>query len=265
LNTYNFSSRNALAQNSSGGKLLKWKVGNKFIKTSTFQDNIGFSPVFLYESYAEVIAYYIGKWVGLNCLKYNLCKVIINNQFTTIACESKDFATNQSKFISIGKLMGAKQLNLDYGISLNNYNNLINQIKVNGFKQYLDNMIILDYLILNDDRHFGNFGLLAKANNEWEIPPIFDNGNSMLSNKYVNNLKYHSNIDKNIKCKPFSMYYDYQIKLINTKLQKEQIERIKHNLPRLLLKMIREYSLPEERATFIKELIFDRIIKIQQL
>ncbi len=42
-------------------------------------------------------------------------------------------------------------------------------------------MFILDYLILNEDRHLNNFGIIRNVNNlNWiDIAPIFDNGQSL--------------------------------------------------------------------------------------
>ena len=42
-------------------------------------------------------------------------------------------------------------------------------------------MFILDYLILNEDRHLNNFGIIRDVNTlKWiDITPIFDNGQSL--------------------------------------------------------------------------------------
>ena len=42
-------------------------------------------------------------------------------------------------------------------------------------------MFILDYLILNEDRHLNNFGIIRDVNTlKWiDIAPIFDNGQSL--------------------------------------------------------------------------------------
>lgn len=42
-------------------------------------------------------------------------------------------------------------------------------------------MFILDYLILNEDRHLNNFGIIRNVNNlNWiDIAPIFNNGQSL--------------------------------------------------------------------------------------
>lgn len=46
---------------------------------------------------------------------------------------------------------------------------------------FLDRMIVVDYLVGNDDRHYGNFGLLRDAETlEIEgFAPIFDTGSSL--------------------------------------------------------------------------------------
>ena len=45
-------------------------------------------------------------------------------------------------------------------------------------REKLENMYILDFLILNEDRHLGNFGIIRDVNTlEWlDVAPIFDNG-----------------------------------------------------------------------------------------
>ena len=47
--------------------------------------------------------------------------------------------------------------------------------------QMLDKMMLLDYLILNHDRHFKNFGILRNSQNlnAAEAAPIFDSGSSL--------------------------------------------------------------------------------------
>ena len=49
-------------------------------------------------------------------------------------------------------------------------------------------MYILDFLIMNEDRHLNNFGIIRDANTlEWiDIAPIFDNGMSF-NVEYFNN------------------------------------------------------------------------------
>lgn len=52
---------------------------------------------------------------------------------------------------------------------------------INNVREKLENMFILDYLILNEDRHLNNFGIIRNVNNlNWiDIAPIFNNGQSL--------------------------------------------------------------------------------------
>jgi len=63
---------------------------------------------------------------------------------------------------------------------------------ISGVKGKLDSMIALDFLMGNEDRHRGNFGILRNADTlEWvDIAPLFDNGNSLFfdrGNEDINN------------------------------------------------------------------------------
>ena len=77
-----------------------------------------------------------------------------------------------------------------------------------GASRHLDEMLTLDYLIANTDRHLGNFGLLRDSNTlEYVgVAPIFDNGNSL----------WHDTGDLilYVKAKPFSTRHDKQIELV---------------------------------------------------
>jgi hypothetical protein len=50
-------------------------------------------------------------------------------------------------------------------------------------KDYLGKVATFDMLILNTDRHFNNLGIVADiSQNLYKYAPVFDNGNSLLSN-----------------------------------------------------------------------------------
>ncbi|MFI3175636.1 MAG: HipA domain-containing protein [Bacillota bacterium] len=57
-----------------------------------------------------------------------------------------------------------------------------------SIRKELEDMLFLDYLIGNTDRHFHNFGLIRDANTlEFiDIAPIFDNGTALFHNHYYN-------------------------------------------------------------------------------
>ena len=56
----------------------------------------------------------------------------------------------------------------------------------------MENLFILDYLMLNNDRHLKNFGIIRNVNTlKWEkVAPIFDTGESMQCDKYTDEINF---------------------------------------------------------------------------
>jgi len=63
---------------------------------------------------------------------------------------------------------------------------------IHNAKEKIDEMIALDFIIGNDDRHRGNFGIIRNADSlEWLKPaPIFDNGNSFFFDRDNDDMEY---------------------------------------------------------------------------
>lgn len=57
----------------------------------------------------------------------------------------------------------------------------------------LENMFILDYLIVNNDRHMKNFGIIRDVKSlKWlKVTPIFDSGESMECDKYLDEMNFN--------------------------------------------------------------------------
>jgi hypothetical protein len=79
----------------------------------------------------------------------------------------------------------------------------------------LDRMMVLDYLIVNEDRHQNNFGVLRNADTlEWLGPaPIYDSGTSLWFASPVSRI--HPAAAK-LPCKPFKTSHSEQIKLVTS-------------------------------------------------
>lgn len=68
--------------------------------------------------------------------------------------------------------------------NVEDYEEYIKELELHGIKdarEKVENMYILDFLILNEDRHLNNFGIIRDVNTlEWlDVAPIFDNGQSL--------------------------------------------------------------------------------------
>ena len=77
----------------------------------------------------------------------------------------------------------------------------------------LDRMIVFDYIIANEDRHFGNFGLLRDPDTlEWiGTAPMFDNGTSLWHDKLTPHIPA-----ADIICKPFKKTHGEQLSLVSS-------------------------------------------------
>lgn len=258
MNEYILSIDDCLDNDSTGGKLMKWKINRDgkaiYVKASSFVNEN-----FMYESYAEVIASNLAKWLGYPSVEYSLCILHIGDM-TCVGCESEDFCSDD-EFVSIGDLMGQGLLPVLPMRCTSSYNILIDVLSkfLPDYKLYLDRTLVLDYLIANDDRHYGNFGVLRNKS-QLKIPPIFDNGNSLFCHKHIEGVSYKPSLINLLHCKPFSPSFEVQRKLIDKGVYK-QIMNLDAMLDNLLYEKV-YCGMPKERAKFIKDLILERYSNI---
>jgi hypothetical protein len=83
-----------------------------------------------------------------------------------------------------------------------------------GAREGVDRMIIVDYLIVNADRHYNNFGAIRDARTlEWlGLAPIFDSGSSMWYDRVSGAIRPRSEQ----KSKPFRSKHGEQIELVTS-------------------------------------------------
>ena len=173
-----------------------------------------------------------------NYVVYN--QVIINGER---GCVSNNFLQDNEVFQSIYRLhynvMGRDPAAVT---SMMDYNDAIDYIiefvgKYTGvdITVYLADTFTLDALILNEDRHFNNLGLIYDGN-RYRTAPIFDNGKSL----FVGNSKYRaSNSSAQNRrityAKAFSGSFElnmrYLEKYATLKLNKERIREFLESYP----------------------------------
>ena len=81
------------------------------------------------------------------------------------------------------------------------FNHYIQLLEVNGLTQArieLENMLILDYLLINYDRHLRNFGIIRNVQTlKWEkIMPLFDHGHAMNADRIDSQMDFN---DRQVK------------------------------------------------------------------
>lgn len=121
------------------------------------------------EPYSEFYAAQIAEILGINAIGYGLSKWQGELCSTCELFTSKDYS-----FIPVGRLVtkGGMKAVREYYVSLGE-----------EFVSALDDMLVLDAVICNVDRHFGNFGFLVdNRTNKIAAPaPLFDHGNSLFN------------------------------------------------------------------------------------
>jgi hypothetical protein len=89
-----------------------------------------------------------------------------------------------------------------------------NNFGINGIRESLDQMLTLDFLIANEDRHFNNFGVIRDADSLAFVgsAPIFDSGTSMWHD--IPTINIFGSMD--MPSKPFEKTHLEQIKLVSS-------------------------------------------------
>ncbi|HDZ4981059.1 TPA: BspA family leucine-rich repeat surface protein [Campylobacter jejuni] len=122
----------------------------------------------------------------------------------------------------------------------------------------LQDLLVFDALIMNPDRHLGNFGMIID-NNTGELlreAPIFDNGYSFINFITLNELNNISEA-KIEKISNFSYSFDEQLKLFIQPRHKEGLEKLKN----FTFKRHEKYNLSEEWLKPIENFIRQRAEK----
>lgn len=155
--------------NTTDGILKKtWKLENnkRYLLKGAYKNEV-------MQPFNEVLASMICDRLGFDHVTYTL--EIVNDKVVS-KCEC---------FIDVNKeLIPAYQILSDQVAKENAYEEYISILEAKGLSnvwEKLENMFILDYLLLNEDRHLNNFGIIRDVNTlKWiDLAPIFDNGQSL--------------------------------------------------------------------------------------
>lgn len=190
--------------NTSDGCLKKrWKILNG--KRCLIK---GGSNPFRQQPFNEVIAAGIMERLGIDHIPYT---VMWKEDAPYSVCE--DFVTADTELVSAWRIMQTQKKENSTSV----YQHFVNCCKALGAPNVvpsLDRMIILDYIIANEDRHLNNFGLLRNAETlEWlGFAPIFDSGSSLGYDKVAAQIR----AGRDIACKPFKKHHAEQLKLVSS-------------------------------------------------
>jgi hypothetical protein len=153
----------------------------------------------------EVLASLICQRLDIPFVKYDAEE--IDGEWYSV-CE--DFVTSDTELVTAWHI---KNL-IDKRNDTNDYDSFIMQCTTLGIADAalrIDQMLTLDFIIANTDRHYNNFGLIRNANTlKWlRFAPIYDSGTAMWCKEFSINA-YNDKIES----KPFRKYHSTQIQLV---------------------------------------------------
>ena len=200
------------------------------------------------EPYSEFYACQIAETMGLNCVHYDL-----ENWKSILASTCKLFTDINTSYVPIGYIVD----DVNIRKCLKFYQQL-----GNNYSEGLCSMLVFDALIYNEDRHFGNFGIL-RDNHTGEIispAPIFDNGLSLFNFATETEIKELDEYSQE-RSNPYYMEYEEVCELAMGAKQKEQLRRM------IGFKFERHptLNLPEDRLIAIEKKIQRRTRELLEI
>ena len=189
------------------------------------------------EPYSEYYASQVAQAMGLNAVTYEL-----ENWKGITASRCKLFTDIDTAYIPIGRIVREGRLKacLDYYKELGE-----------GPYEQVKSMLVFDAVIYNEDRHFGNFGVL-RDNHSGEIigaAPVFDNGLSLFNFAMPDDFK---DLDSYAKTRgtPYGVSFESICREVMGPVQARQLRRLigftfrrhpKLNLPEYRLQAIEKH------------------------
>lgn len=144
------------------------------------------------EPFCEVLASKVAESLQVNHVDYTI-DVISSKPLSKCEC----FITQNTELLSAFSILRNQGIDLKKENAIDVYNKYVSILEEHGIsdvKEKLAKMYVLDYLIVNKDRHLGNFGVIRDVETlDWiDISPVFDSGQAMYSQSKVYEYNFHS-------------------------------------------------------------------------
>ena len=196
------------------------------------------------EPYCEYYAAQIAKELGISAIDYGLSKWEGELCSTCVLFTSKEYA-----FLPVGKVVTSGGME-----AVTSYYEKMGA----AYSKALADMLVLDAIICNTDRHFGNFGFLVdNRTNEIVAPaPLFDHGNSLFNFAGKDDLASDAALTAYAQTLMPCVYDDF-IGTAKAVLTAEHREGLRHLL-NFRFKRHSHYNLPEERLDLLEKQVQKR-------
>ena len=157
--------------NTTDGMLKKaWIIenGTRYLLKSGYKNEI-------LQPFNEVLASEICKRLGFNHVEYKL-----DTYKDIVVSKCPCFITKDTELITCNQIK-KDMIRHDNVEDYEEYIKKLEKHNIENAREKIENMFILDFIIMNEDRHLNNFGIIRDVNTlEWlDVAPIFDNGESL--------------------------------------------------------------------------------------
>lgn len=196
------------------------------------------------EPYSEFYAAQIAEKLGINAIPYGLSK------WKGELCSTCElFTSKELSFIPIGRIVTRGGI-----AAVRAYYESLGQ----EFVDALNDMIVLDAIICNSDRHFGNLGVMVDSDtNKIVAPaPLFDHGNSLFNFAGRDALESEESFQEYVDTLLPCVYDDYiaEAKAVLTNRHKAGLR----HLLTFEFKAYSTYNLPAKRLKLIQNQVRKR-------
>jgi len=144
-------------------------------------------------------------------LQFDYCNYEIEVLDGKLVSKCKDFVSKDEEIIVAHDIFQSQKKSnstSDY----EHYIHILESHQVPNARQNVENMFLLDYIIMNTDRHMKNYGIIRNVHTlQWvRTTPIFDNGQAMQCEKLTNEMQFTDGTGKFFQNtqKKFSHYLD---------------------------------------------------------
>lgn len=239
--------------NTSDGWLKKkWKI----IDGKRCLIKAGSNP-FMQEPINEVFGTRLHQRLG--CKNYVSYNVLMEDGIPYSVCEN--FIDTNTELVNAVNINRSMKKRSQYS-SYKHFMNACNKLGIPGMKEYIDYVLVFDYLMANTDRHFGNFGAIRNVQTlEWIGPaPVFDSGTSLWHDKLTRAI----NPLGEIETKPFYSNASRQMELVSdfSWVPFEELRNLKDDIREIFVPT--EY-IDEERIEVLSKAVSSRVEELQEM
>ena len=219
----------------------------------------GGSLPYFQQPYNEAIASVVMKRLGIRHVPYSLTWE--DGQPYSI-CE--DIASPNAEMVSAWYVLQTQKRSNSTSLH-QHYLGCCRALGIESIQEDIDRMIVLDYIIANEDRHLNNFGLLRDANTlEWiGTTPVYDSGTSLWYDRPADRIS-----PRNVpECKPFRKRQEDQLELVSSFrwFDASALDWIAEDIQEILSAYPRNTHMSEKRKEAISRVVQRRAYMVEDL